>query len=727
MLRDPFYNREAQKYKSPIPSREFILEILKKCRKPANKKELIQKMCLQNAKHIKALSRRLRAMERDGQLISDNQYYYILKQDHLLSGKIIGHRDGYGFLRIENKKEDYYLSAEQMQLCMHGDIINAKLIIKESKRRPEVKVINIHKPRSTKIIGRYFNKSNKSFVVPYDSRLNFNIIVPVINNMNAITGSIVVVDLIKRPFRNIQAIGKIIEVLGTNVGTKLAIDIALRTYEIPYNWPQEVLIQINNLNSNITEKDKIGRVDLRQLPLITIDDEDARDFDDAVYCKKQHNGNWLLWVAVADVSYYVRPGTALDHEAYLRGTSIYFPSIVIPMLPEKLSNELCSLNPKVDCLCMVCEMNISSNGKLISFRHYEAIMNSHARLTYSEALKMLNNNYVKNKQSRLIIQNIKQLYQLYQILERARHKRGGISFETTEAKFIFNDEYRIKRIEHNYRNEIHKMIEECMILANIASAIFIEKSAEPALFRDHDRPSEKNIKSFNRILNQLGLVLSGGNKPNPIDYASLLIKIAERPDAEMIQSMLLRSMKQAIYDPYNRGHFGLALKSYAHFTSPIRRYPDLLLHRSIKYLLSQEKISLRKIFTLENGGYHYQMSEMIKLGQHCSFTERRADEATRNVFDWLKCDFMKNKIGSTFEGVISNVTNFGFFVRLNKLLIDGLIHISTLNNDHYQFDPIGQCLIGKSGMHIYRLGDSVKVYIESVNIHERKIDCILIN
>ncbi|CAJ0943225.1 unnamed protein product [Ranitomeya imitator] len=460
---------------------------------------------------------------------------------------------------------------------------------------------------------------------------------------------------------------------------------------------------------------------------MTIDGEDARDFfDDAVFCEKKRGGGWRLWVAIADVSYYVRSYTALDKEARNRGTSVYFPSQVIPMLPEVLSNGLCSLNPQVDRLCMVCEMTISTTGKLTGYKFYEAVMNSHARLTYTKVWHILQGDQELREQYSTLVKPIEELHHLYKALDVARAERGGISFESEEAKFIFNAERRIERIEQTTRNDAHKLIEECMILANISAARFFEKNNEPALFRDHDRPGTDAITAFRSVLSELGLELPGGQKPEPRDYAELLTSISDRPDHEMLQTMLLRSMKQAIYDPENRGHFGLALQSYAHFTSPIRRYPDLLLHRAIKYLLAKEQGN--KGSQTESGGCHYTMEEMLQLGQHCSMTERRADEATREVADWLKCDFMQDQVGQVFSGIISSVTGFGFFVRLDDLFIDGLVHVSSLDNDYYRFDQIGSVLLESPvGRHTYRLGDKVEVRVDAVHMDERKIDFTLIS
>ncbi|MDN7213782.1 ribonuclease R, partial [Klebsiella pneumoniae] len=637
----------------------------------------------------------------------------------------------------------------------------------DRKGRREARIVRVLVPKTSQIVGRYFTDAGVGFVVPDDSRLSFDILIPPEEIMGARMGYVVVVELTQRPTRRTKAVGKIVEVLGDNMGTGMAVDMALRTHEIPYVWPPAVEKQVSGLKEQVPEEAKAGRVDLRSLPLVTIDGEDARDFDDAVYCEKKRGGGWRLWVAIADVSYYVRPGTPLDAEARSRGTSVYFPSQVVPMLPEVLSNGLCSLNPQVrpgtpldaearsrgtsvyfpsqvvpmlpevlsnglcslnpqvDRLCMVCEMTISSKGRLTGYKFYEAVMSSHARLTYTKVWHMLQGDQELREHYAPLVKHIEELHNLYKVLESAREERGGISFESEEAKFIFNAERRIERIEQTQRNDAHKLIEECMILANISAARFVEKAQEPALFRIHDKPTTEAITSFRTVLAELGLELPGGNKPEPRDYAELLTSIADRPDAEMLQTMLLRSMKQAVYDPENRGHFGLALQSYAHFTSPIRRYPDLSLHRAIKYLLAKEQG--HKGNSTETGGWHYSMEEMLQLGQHCSMTERRADEATREVSDWLKCDFMQDQVGNIFSGVIASVTGFGFFVRLNDLFIDGLVHVSSLDNDYYRFDQVGQRLIGESGGQTYRLGDRVEVRVEAVNMDERKIDFTLIS
>ncbi|CSD13737.1 ribonuclease R [Vibrio cholerae] len=538
-------------------------------------------------------------------------------------------------------------------------------------------------------------------------------------------GNVVVIEITDRGTRNRGMMGKVVEVLGENMAPGMETQIAIRTHQIPHEWPAEVEQQVAGLTEEVPEEAKQGRVDLRALPLVTIDGEDARDFDDAVYCEAKKGGGWRLWVAIADVSYYVRPDTALDKEAINRGNSVYFPSQVVPMLPEVLSNGLCSLNPQVDRLCMVCEMTVSETGKLSGYKHYEAVMNSHARLTYTKVHEILEGDEELRERYKALVPHLEELHKMYQVLKSARDERGAIEFETVETKFIFNAQRKIESIEPVVRNDAHKLIEECMILANIASASLVEKAKEAALYRVHEPPGEERLTGFRDFLGELGLDLSGGLEPSPTDYANLMKQIGERPDKELIQTMLLRSMKQAVYNADNAGHFGLALKRYAHFTSPIRRYPDLLLHRAIKYLIAKQEGRNQDRWT-PTGGYHYSFDDMDFYGEQCSMTERRADDATREVSDWLKCEYMQDHVGEELEGVVANVTSFGFFVRLTELHIDGLVHISTLANDYYHYDPIGQRLVGESFGAIYRLGDAVKVKVLAVNLDDRQIDFELV-
>lgn len=727
-LHDPNYQQELQKYDNPVPSREFILKIIREHNAPMSRQDITQYFAINDEDRLEAMRRRLRAMENDGQLVFTKRKCYALPEKlDLIKGTVIGHRDGYGFLQVEGKvsgkNEDWFIPNNQMQRVMHGDFVLAQASGIDRKGRREVRIVRVLENRKKQLVGRFFLEEGIGYVVPDDSRISRDILIPNEYRLGARMGQVVVVELKPRNATFSQPVGMITEILGDNMAQGMEVEIALRNYDIPHTFPDAVQKYVKRFSEDVPEQAKVGRVDLRQLPLVTIDGEDARDFDDAVHCRAE-NGGWRLWVAIADVSYYVRLHSALDSEAHSRGNSVYFPNRVVPMLPEVLSNGLCSLNPQVDRLCMVCEMQISSDGVMQDYQFYEAVMNSHARLTYTKVAQILADDEQLKQRYNGLVRHLRELHTLYQALLNARHQRGAIDFETIESKFVFNTMGRIERIEPVVRNDAHRIIEECMILANIAAARFVEKHNEPALYRIHAMPNEEKLTSFRAFLSECGLSLGGGHKPTTKDYAELLDKVRLRPDHELIQTMLLRSLSQAVYSPDNIGHFGLALSEYAHFTSPIRRYPDLTLHRSIKYLLAKEQGAKRK--TTDGGGYHYSLDEMDLLGDHCSQTERRADEATRDVADWLKCEFMQDQVGNEFSGVISSVTGFGLFVRLDDLFIDGLVHISNLANDYYQFDVAKQRLIGENSGMVYRLGDKVNIRVVAVSLEQRQLDFALI-
>ncbi|MGC6408998.1 ribonuclease R [Bisgaard Taxon 45] len=725
-LQDPNYQEELAKYENPIPSREFILDTIRQHRAPISKEELLTTFSIKDEAQQEAMRRRLRAMENDGQLVFTKRKRYALPEKlDLLKGTVLGHRDGYGFLQVEGKDSDWFIPNSQMQRVMHGDYVLAQPSGFDRRGRQEVRIVRVLQQRKKQIVGRFFLEDGIGYVVPDDSRINRDILIPNEHRQGARMGQVVVVELKPRTATFSQPVGVITEILGENMAKGMEVEIAIRNHDIPHVFPNAVLKQVEKLSETVPEEAKAGRVDLRHLPLVTIDGEDARDFDDAVFCQKKRGGGWKLWVAIADVSYYVRLRTSLDNEAHARGNSVYFPNRVVPMLPEILSNGLCSLNPQVDRLCMVCELNVSAKGKITGYEFYEAVMNSHARLTYTKVARILEDDEELCTRYHALVPHLKELHLMYQTLVDARHQRGAIDFETIESKFVFNEMGRIERIEPVIRNDAHKIIEECMILANIAAANFMEKHQEPALFRIHAGPSEEKVTGFRQFLSECGLSLEGGNKPTTADYAKLLDQIRERPDHELLQTMLLRSLSQAVYHPDNIGHFGLALEEYAHFTSPIRRYPDLTLHRGIKYLLAKLKGSKRR--TTDTGGYHYTLDDMALLGEHCSMTERRADDATRDVADWLKCEYMQDHVGEAFSGVISSVTGFGLFVRLDELFIDGLVHISTLDNDYYQFDLARQRLIGENSGMIYRIGDKVTIRVEAVSLEQRQVDFSLVS
>ena len=716
---DPFLKREAEKYENPIPSREFITELIKAKQSPISRDEIFAELALEGEEQTEALRRRLRAMERDGQLVfTRNKCYALPEKMNLIKGRVIGHREGFGFLRPEDGGDDLFLSQREMDALMHGDQVLVQPLRFDSKGRREARVVRLLESRDLEIVGRYFIENGVSYVVPDDSRVAQDILIPQGETQGARMGQVVVVIITQRPTKRMTGVGKVKEVLGETMDPGMEIEIALRTHGIPHIWPDTVIQETSSLAEEVPEDAKAGRTDLRHLPLVTIDGEDARDFDDAVHCEAKASGGWRLWVAIADVSYYVRTGTALDNEAYLRGNSVYFPAQVIPMLPEILSNGLCSLNPQVDRLCMVAEMSISASGQLSDFKFYEAVMKSHARLTYTKVAAIVDGDEGLRERYAALVPDIEALNAMYHAMKHARHQRGAVEFESEETQFIFNAQRKIESIVPVVRNDAHKIIEECMIAANVAAARFIEKQEAHALFRVHEKPSDDRLINFRSFLAELGLELKGGDEPEPADYALLAEQIKDRPDHQLIQTMLLRSMKQAVYQADNNGHFGLALKSYAHFTSPIRRYPDLILHRAIKAQLSK----IADEGSSQTGGVPYQHDQVAPMGEHCSVTERRADDATRDVADWLKCEYMLDHVGSEFMGTIANVTGFGFFVRLDEINIDGLVHISNLQNDYYQFDAARQILIGENFRRSYRLGDKIKVKVMAVNLDDSKID-----
>ena len=724
MTNDPHLTREQEKYENPIPSREYILTYLTSQTSPQNRVQIAKALEISGDEQLEALRRRLRAMERDGQLVfTRGKSYGLPERMDLLSGTVLGHRDGFGWFKPDDGSDDLYINAREMQMYFHGDKVLAQQAGTEGRSKRDARIVRLIGERSAPLVGRYVLDSGMGFFIADDRRITQEVLIPAEGKNGARNGDVVVVELTRRPSRYIKATAKVTEVLGKQMAPGMEIEIALRNYDLPHTWSAVIDKKLRRIPDEVTDAEKQDRVDLRHLPLVTIDGEDARDFDDAVYCEPKKSGGWRLWVAIADVSHYVRTESAIDKEAQSRGTSVYFPSQVIPMLPEKLSNGLCSLNPHVDRLCMVAEMTISAKGKLSGYAFYPAVMHSHARFTYTQVAAMLEGE-TGLPEHQPLLPHLKALQALYLVLDEKRAERGAIAFESVETQFIFNEQRKIDRIEPRHRNQAHKIIEECMILANVAAAKFVKKHKGETLYRVHEAPSEQKLTTFKTFLAERGLTLSGGLKPEPADYQNLMLDIADRPDAELIQVMLLRSMRQAIYSPDNDGHFGLALEEYAHFTSPIRRYPDLILHRVIRYLLAKDQGDDKEKWT-RNGGYNYQLEELDVLAESCSEYERRADEATRDVSDWLKCEYMQDHVGDVFDGVIASVTHFGMFVRLNDLFIDGLVHVSTLASDYFQFDPERQRLIGESTRLIYQVGDPVTIRVADVNLDDRQIDLLL--
>ncbi len=711
---DPHRDREKKKYQNPIASRELILETLEKSKGPQTRDQLAKKLRISDEDGLEALRRRLRAMVRDGQLVCNRRGEYIpVDESTLVRGRVIAHPDGFGFLVPDEGGEDLFLSPKVMHSLLHGDRAVCRIVGVDRRGRREGELVEVLERAHSEIVGRLIEEAGNHYVVPDNKRIHQDVFIPPEKLGEADVGEIVVAAITEQPNRHSQPIGKIVEVVGNHMAPGMEIDIAIRTHELPNRWPDEVLTEIKEFTEEVPEEAKQGREDLRDVPLVTIDGADARDFDDAVYCEKLDKG-WRLLVAIADVSAYVMPGTALDDSAYERGTSVYFPQQVIPMLPEVLSNGLCSINPDVDRLCMVCEMQIGPRGAIKSYRFFEGLMRSHARLTYDEVAAIVVDKDESLREARnAVVPHLEELYRLYKALLGDRNRRGAINFETSETYFEFDEERKIRGIVPLQRNDAHKMIEECMIAANVSAARFTKKHKIPTLYRVHDGPKQEKIEALREFLSEFGLTLGGGDKPTPRDFSMVLKQIEGRPDRELIQTVMLRSMSQAVYSPDGEtGHFGLARADYAHFTSPIRRYPDLLLHRAIRHLVRGGKATK----------FAYNHDEMVIKGEHCSMCERRADEATRDASDWLKCEYMLDKVGETFSGTVSAVTGFGLFIALDDIFIEGLLHITSLTRDYYEFDAVGHRLIGKNSGKVFRLGDRVDVIVARVNLDEKKID-----
>lgn len=726
---DPHADREATKYENPIPSREFITQLLEERGVLMRRDAIAEAFSLESDDDREALRRRLNAMERDGQLMQNRrQGYGLVDKMDLVRGRIIAHPDGFGFLVPDEGGDDLYLSGRTMREVLHGDRAMARVVGLDRRGRKEGAIVEVLERNTHSLVGRYSREQEVGFVVPDSKRLPIEVSVPDEWRLDAQEGQFVTVELVEQPSRRQPPVGKIIEVIGDHMAPGMEIDVAIRSHELPLHWPADVDTEMRVFSETVPEDAKHGRLDLRDVPLVTIDGVDSRDFDDAVYCERKPKG-WRLLVAIADVSHYVKPGTALDKEAFERGNSVYFPERVIPMLPEVLSNGLCSLNPKVDRLCMVCEMYISDDGKIARSSFHEAVMRSHARLTYDEvAAVLVHKDAATRKKYDALVPHLEELHRLYKVFAKVRRKRGAIDFERTETRIVFGSDRKIESIVPVERNDAHKLIEECMIAANVATARFLAKHKMPGLYRIHDGPKSEKLVDLREFLSELGLSIKGGQKPEAKHYAELLDKARDRPDAHLIQTVLLRSLAQAKYSPDNIGHFGLAHELYAHFTSPIRRYPDLLVHRAIRHVLHGRrtqglvKRAVRRVTGTKSKDFSYSHDEMASFGEHCSATDRRADEATRDAVDWLKCEYMLDKVGQVYPGVITSVTSFGVFVELSDIFVEGLVHVTSLKNDYYHFDPAHHRLLGERTNKMYRLGDPISVQVVRVDLDERKID-----
>lgn len=709
---------ESREINAVAPERNEIIAMLEKRGRPLQRKDINAELKVESDDSREILRRRLRAMVRDGQLIQTRRNAYGLPaRMDLVKGRVSAHRDGFGFVIPDDGGSDLYISSREMRKVLHGDRVLAAVTGTDRQGRREGMIAEVLERANDSIVGRYVEENGIALVVPDDPRINQDVMIPLQDTAGARPGQVVVASIVTEPTKRQPPVGKIVEILGQSGAPGMATEIAIRSHGLPYEWPGGVEAAAQKFGDSVPEAMKKGRKDLCELPLVTIDGADARDFDDAVFARKQNKG-WRLIVAIAEVSSYVQPGSPLDVEATHRSTSVYFPSRVIPMLPEALSNGLCSLKPGVDRLCLACEMTISDQGTVHRSRFVAAVMNSSARLTYQQVADYYENGVLKHHdKASEVKRNLDDLHALYKSLKKARLKRGAIDFESTEYGFQFDQRGAVSGLVPHERNDAHKLIEECMILANVEAARFLLSKKLPAPYRVHASPPEGKLEALGQFLRGQGLSVPWRDNPQPADFETVVKQAQGRPDEHLIMAVLLRSQSLAAYQPGNEGHFGLALKAYTHFTSPIRRYPDLLVHRAIHHVLLRG----------EKPDYPYSAEAMSELCARCSHNSRRAEEAERDVIDRLKCVYLETRIGEEFEGMVSGVTSFGLFVELDYGRINGLVHVTGLPNDYYHFDPVAHRMKGERTGRVFQLSDRVKVRVVAVNLDERKIDFELVS
>lgn len=690
-----------------------ITELLEQAARPLQFDELADRMGVRGAAARKRLLAELDRLLHAGELVRNRRDEYCLREKlGLIVGTVSGHRDGHGILQPEDRTAPIILPHRQMREIMHGDRVAVRISGQDSRGRPEGSVVEVLERGTSEIVGRLYEESGISFVVPDNPRIGHRVLIPRDKLGGAGAAQVVLAKLIEQPTRHAQPVGHIVKVLGEHAAPGMETEIAIHSHGLPFEFPAAAITEAEGYGGAVSAAAKRGREDLRNLPLVTIDGEDARDFDDAVWCESVRGG-WRLIVAIADVASYVVPGSALDQEAQHRGTSVYFPNRVIPMLPEALSNGLCSINPGVDRLCLCSEMKVDAKGKVTRARFFEGLMRSKARLTYTKVAAYLANPAAANEPEVAAVgEQLTQLYAVFKALHAARLQRGALDFDAPQLKVRFDAQGRIGAFVEEPRNDAHRLIEECMIAANVQAARFLTKHKIPTLYRVHGKPENDRLEQLRQFLKGFAIELPVDRDLAPKDLSAVLHKIVGNEEAHLIQTVVVRSLPQAVYQPANIGHFGLALPEYAHFTSPIRRYPDLLVHRGIRHVLRGGNAA----------SFEWSEARMVELGLQCSHTERRADEATRDAMSWLKCEYMQDKIGGEFDALVTGVVDFGLFVQAKGLQIDGLVHVSALGSDYFSRDSSGYRLVGARSGKVFRLGDHLRVRLINVVIDERKID-----
>ncbi len=710
---DPRFRDESERYAKPIPSRELLLAKLAGAKKPLGFDAIATLLGIREPAEREALSKRLGAMARDGQLLVNRaNEYCLIERLPVVVGTVSGHRDGFGFLAPDDGGDDLFLPYREMRMLFHGDRAAARVAGRDERGRPEGTIVEVLERRTRQVAGRFSLEGGVGFVVPDNRRISHRVVVPREAIGPARHGDLAVVEIVEQPSRDRDPVGRVLRVLPESGGADTAIELAIASHGLSHEFPPEAAAEARKFGREVPAQPAAEREDLRGLPLVTIDGEDARDFDDAVWAEENASGFRLI-VAIADVSHYVRPGTALDAEARARATSVYFPNRVLPMLPEELSNHLCSLMPEVDRLCMVCDMQVARTGVVARSSFHSAVMRSTARLTYTRVAAFLSgSDPASRSELKRLAPVLDCLYRVYQALRKRREKRGALDFEAPEVKVLVDAGGKVTDIREYPRNDAHRMIEECMIAANVEAAGFLKKHRMPALFRIHGKPDEDRIEELKRFLSMRGVHLEIGGDLTPARLQKALAGITGRPDAGVLENAIIRSLPQALYQPMNIGHFGLALAEYAHFTSPIRRYPALLVHRGIRHALAGGSAE----------SFTHSPREMETLGQECSLRERRADEAARSVVAWLKCEYMRPRIGEEFDAVATGVTDFGVFVQLKQMQIDGLVHVTALPGDYFHFHESDRTLVGERTKLRFSIGDEMRVRLVRVDSTERKID-----
>ncbi|QGG79420.1 ribonuclease R [Litorivicinus lipolyticus] len=713
-MKDPFEDRESENYERPIASREFIIQILTDAGKPLSFDDIADDVEIQLDQE-EALQRRLMAMCRDAQIASDREGRFMLvDKTDLIAGRFSAHPDGFGFVIRDDGEKDLFVHDKQAMKVYDGDRVLVRAVQFRGRNDYEAKIVEVTDRAHTALVGQLKRNSGVWMVEPRNRKLVHPVIMQPDQIGQAEEGQFVSVELTSQPSHRASPTGRIVQIIGHDDDPGIEIAVAVGTHDLPHEFSQQAIDQADAYGEFIDQGIAATRKDLRALPFCTIDGEDARDFDDAVFAQRTDGGGWKLWVAIADVAEYVKPGMQLDTEAVERATSVYFPRQVIPMLPEALSNGLCSLNPDVDRLAMVAEINVSARGAMTRVNFHEGVFRSHARLTYNQVNDALEDGaaFAAIPGGAAVQTNITDLYSLYHVLKKVRAERGAIEFEAPEPMFQMDANGHIAGITGRWRGDSHKLIEECMLLANVAAAKYLIKHEKPSLYRVHEGPSVDKLIATRAALAPMGLHLQGGDEPTPEDYQAVMEQARGRPDESLIQVLLLRSMSQARYEPDAKGgHFGLGYEAYTHFTSPIRRYPDLMVHRALKSILRKDP-----------SVYPYDQARLETMGEHCSNCERRADDASRDVNAWLKCRFMTQHIGSEFTGVVTGVAPFGLFITLNDMFVEGMVHVTALPADYYRHDATTHSMVGEQSGQTFRLADELKVRVVRVDMDTRRID-----